>query len=513
MKRATMTNPTDNPCLQEARRFFDLLYPHAPHDWLLVFVKSKGYPWTKWFRPDQRDALLAYMVENGQKYDTFVGIGTRRNYIPRKRGHVEDITAIPGVWMDIDIHGEAHKNAKLPHTDQEVLDLLSDFLEPSVIVHTGHGLYVYWLFEKLWAFQSDEERDYASRVLNGFQVAIKEQARQRGWVLDTTSDLSRTLRVPGSFNFKVRPKEAVRIYAEAEVRYSPEDFEAYAEASPLSRSPSSGSLDGVEPICFTSPQEGAEAEKLEPLARDQWDNDKLIALLTTPEREWQQAHWLGVPEGVRLGENHPCLLHPDDRNPSGVLTYDQRTNAFMYWCNHHEARGLKERTYTLPVLWCAQVSGVSERLKRATIRIWRLRLAGESGCLVLPEIPHRPMRDLAPDASTEERKRHEAQRKVYEGFILVCRCHALTDPGRDVIYTAPFAARWSGLLRDHYDPKDAEKSLKATEKAAKDAINDLCDSGLMLRTREHQGIREPALYRPGDGTPHSWAPPGDEEVV
>jgi hypothetical protein len=249
------------------------------------------------------------------------------------------------------------------------------------------------------------------------------------------------------------------------------------------------------------------------LARDQWDNDELIALLTAPEREWHQAHWLGVPEGVRLGENHPCLLHPDDRNPSGVLTYDQRTDAFMYWCNHHEARGLTVLTYTLPALRCAQVSGLSERLKPATLRIWRLRLAGESGCLVLPEIPHRPMRDLGPDASTEERKCHETQRKVYEGFIMACRCHALTDPGRDVIYTDPFAARSSGLTGDYYDPKEAEQSLRAAEKAAKETINDLCDLGLMLRTRDHQSRREPALYRPGDGAPHRWASPGEKEVM
>jgi putative DNA primase/helicase len=175
-----MTQPIDNPCLQEARRFVDLLYPCAPKDWLLVFVKSKGYPWTKWFRPDQRDAMLAYMVEMGQQYDTFVGIGTRRERIPRKRGGVEDITAIPGVWMDIDIHGEAHKNAKLPRTVEEALDLLSDFLKPSVIIHTGHGLHVYWLFEKLWTLQSDEARCHASRVLHGFQAALKERARQRG---------------------------------------------------------------------------------------------------------------------------------------------------------------------------------------------------------------------------------------------------------------------------------------------------------------------------------------------
>jgi hypothetical protein len=113
----------------------------------------------------------------------------------------------------------------------------------------------------------------------------------------------------------------------------------------------------------------------------------------------------------------------------------------------------------------------------------------------------------------QERTRHEVQRRVYEGFVLACRCHTLTDPGRDVIYTAPFAARWSGLLRDHYDPKQAEQSLKAAEEAARDTIKDLCELGLMLRTRDHHSRREPALYRPGDGTPHRWASPGEKEVM
>ena len=71
------------------------------------------------------------------------------------------------------------------------------------------------------------------------------------------------------------------------------------------------------------------------------------------------------------------------------------------------------------------------------------------------------------------------------------------------MYTAPFAARWCGLTHDYFDLEDQKKSLKAAENAARDAINNLCDQGLMLRTREHQSLRELALYKPGNGTPPS----------
>lgn len=143
------------------------------------------------------------------------------------RGYMETAMACPGVWLDLDIRGAAHKSEKLPPNLEKAIALIKEFpLEPTILVHSGHGLQAWWLFKELWIFDTPEERKEAQDLVQRFQVTMKQKAEAHGWEIDSTFDLARVLRLPGTFNRKLEP-EPVRVLQDTPRRYVPYDFEEY----------------------------------------------------------------------------------------------------------------------------------------------------------------------------------------------------------------------------------------------------------------------------------------------
>ena len=94
----------------------------------------------------------------------YLGLGIRRQRPAndRARGKTDDIIGIPGLWLDLDYHSPgAHKvKHPLPPTEDAALSLLDAApYKPSLIVHSGHGLQVYWLFKELAYFDSPADRE------------------------------------------------------------------------------------------------------------------------------------------------------------------------------------------------------------------------------------------------------------------------------------------------------------------------------------------------------------------
>jgi hypothetical protein len=120
------------------------------------------------------------------------------------RGGEDQIVALPGVWADIDIKGPAHKAINLPPTIDAAKEIYSAVqIRPTVLVHSGYGLQVYWLFRELWLLNTPEERARAKSLLVRWQGMLRRIATAKGWALDPTADLARMLRVPGTFNYKL----------------------------------------------------------------------------------------------------------------------------------------------------------------------------------------------------------------------------------------------------------------------------------------------------------------------
>jgi hypothetical protein len=150
-------------------------------------------------------------------------------YGPTTRGTSATALVLPGFFFDLDIKGPAHKKTALPDWE-EAWKLIRQFvLQPTVVIHSGHGLYPWWLFREPWVFESEKERQQAAHLLRRFQETFKSLAHAQGWNLDTTSDLARVLRIPGTWNRKpgLEPVPVRVLEVNETCRYNPSELDPY----------------------------------------------------------------------------------------------------------------------------------------------------------------------------------------------------------------------------------------------------------------------------------------------
>ena len=168
----------------------------------------------------------------GQRQNIYFGCGlVPRNLGLYERAKPQHIRGIPGIWADIDvINPKAHNKTDLPPSIEDAIVLAETLpLMPTLIVLSGHGIQPWWLFKEPWLFSDAEERDKAADAVKGWQNMLKGNAAARGWGHDATHDLSRVLRLPGTFNIKdpYDIREVTVTNWNDSRRYNPQDLEGY----------------------------------------------------------------------------------------------------------------------------------------------------------------------------------------------------------------------------------------------------------------------------------------------
>lgn len=170
-------------------------------------------------------AASRHIAERMQDRNVYVGVALHNEeHGINSRGTAQKTAGIVGLWVDLDISDPVHKKDNLPTTITQVEEMLDRFgPAPSIILHTGHGLQAWWLFREPWIFDSAQDQATAGNFVKRFQDTLRSLS---GWAIDATHDLSRVLRVPGSFNVKAEPVP-VRTISLTESRYAPGDLEAF----------------------------------------------------------------------------------------------------------------------------------------------------------------------------------------------------------------------------------------------------------------------------------------------
>ncbi len=210
------------------QEFLQALYEQAPEGYISVSI-FKPRQTTRWVKATDIDELRKTCLKAAQKTDVYYGVGIRKEKLPKGRGKQEDVIGIPGLWMDIDIqNGAAHKKDTLPESPEEAITFLKELpCTPSAIINSGNGVHAYWLFNEPWYFDDAEERNKAAAVLHGWQNTVHEMAGRKNWELDSTHDLPRVLRVPGTLNHKTDPPKEVSVIELNDTRYDLDDIEPF----------------------------------------------------------------------------------------------------------------------------------------------------------------------------------------------------------------------------------------------------------------------------------------------
>jgi hypothetical protein len=93
-----------------------------------------------------------------------------------------------------------------------------------VIVKSGYGFQPHWLFREPFVIETEAERQNLKALSRGFQQMLRLQAQSRGWTLDSTPDLCRVLRIPGTFNHKCMDDVRLVTAEYSDRTYNIEDF-------------------------------------------------------------------------------------------------------------------------------------------------------------------------------------------------------------------------------------------------------------------------------------------------
>ena len=166
------------------------------------------------------EAIESWIDVNFEKGNLYVGISTRK--LGAKQGRKEDCYEIPGYWADLDFKD-------FPDGEAGARKVLNSFpKKPTIIVETGHGLHLYWIFKEVEILDGDFGI-HESRM-KGIATALNG---------DSVSDISRVLRIPGTLNFPTEKKRRMgrREIAQSRIlevnkdlRYNPDDFDDFVSA-------------------------------------------------------------------------------------------------------------------------------------------------------------------------------------------------------------------------------------------------------------------------------------------
>lgn len=217
---------------QHCREFLERLFPvkggwdesdvfEAPPvpGHLVVWTKQdKNSHWVTWRELNKPHWHWEYEtdptrlgVDLSASMDVYFGVGLQGQQ-STGRGTAGNVVAIPGLWADIDVQSSVHARSGLPPTKEAALALACEFpIHPTIVVDTGYGLQVYWLFPGLWYLDDEAERQRAAGLSQRFQTHLARLASAHGWTIDNTSDLSRVLRLPGTLNHKEDVPKMVRV--------------------------------------------------------------------------------------------------------------------------------------------------------------------------------------------------------------------------------------------------------------------------------------------------------------
>jgi P4 family phage/plasmid primase-like protien len=213
---------------QAIRRFIERVHGPEPAGWLILWTRQDKA--TRAFDLGTEGALdqaVEYCAAKASTFDVYAAVGLQRERPANtSRGSEPGVYALPGFWADVDIAGAAHKAEALPPTEQDARSLIdTGDLEPSIVVHSGFGLQPYWLFREPYQIESDDERQRLKSASTRFQANLRLRASVRGWTMDSTADLCRVLRVPGTFNHKVDGDIRMVTAEYANSAYNLADFE------------------------------------------------------------------------------------------------------------------------------------------------------------------------------------------------------------------------------------------------------------------------------------------------
>ncbi|MBA7471240.1 hypothetical protein ES707_06543 [subsurface metagenome] len=197
---------------EDAKLFLDTLFGEFTNCYVEVRL-IRGKSVLQFFYPSISAVQWGLIKgKNSEGYNCYFGVCLRKT----QKGDKLSVASISALWGDLD--GKDFSGGKSEALAQ--LQELPPYLFPSGIVDTGHGYHPYWLLREAELIESPQDILRLEAYMKGLALTLHG---------DSTSDLSRVLRIPGLVNQKdtKNPCLCHIIHWQPERRFTPIDFDDY----------------------------------------------------------------------------------------------------------------------------------------------------------------------------------------------------------------------------------------------------------------------------------------------
>lgn len=247
------------------------------------------------------------------------------------RGSAADSHALPGLWADVDFGTDGHKpgpGLPLPPDTATAWSIVtsSGLPEPSLWVHSGGGLYPWWLLEQPLLID-DANRQSVTDLSAQWQQALGRSAELLGYSYGTgVGDLSRVLRLPGTLNRKTDTPRPCQVVEDTGQAYTfPELLQAVMDLPAAERTPQ------------TAPPRQQARRDVVPLTQGASAFDQLDAAATFDDI-LTGAGWTPCQQRTHPPAVDQCWTRPGDPdNPCSAHTLTARPEVLVV---HSELAGL-----------------------------------------------------------------------------------------------------------------------------------------------------------------------------
>lgn len=213
-------------------KFLDLLWPTSIDEArLTISYMTPPNAWgdTEHISLHEKGRVVDKAAEwTSKNKHVFIGTCARKPGLIN-RGGKNDLVGIPGLWADVDIYNKfSHKSDNLPPDSETAFKLIDQLnLPPTLVVDSGYGFHLWWLFRDPVWFKSSNDLDRFEKLNRALEANLRVIFESEGYSLDKTSDLARVLRLPDTLNVKdpEHPRPAT-VWCDDGPRYTVEELEA-----------------------------------------------------------------------------------------------------------------------------------------------------------------------------------------------------------------------------------------------------------------------------------------------
>ncbi len=212
--------------------FFTAYFKGVTNCHLCLWTKQDKQSYSFSLEADPSDSITAAVekaleLEQEGKDVYFCVTPSRVPHRGSTRSKEADATALVALWADIDLADGVHNSGKkYPSSKDDVDKAFHDLPNPTFIIHSGGGFHYYWLLEVPMVISNEDELRLAKELSSKWQQVLRAALKSHGYDMDSTADLARLLRVPGTRNHKdaANPKPVEVLYS-SDTRYACSTFE------------------------------------------------------------------------------------------------------------------------------------------------------------------------------------------------------------------------------------------------------------------------------------------------